>query len=774
MFQKPNAVETPRYEKPNAYDEEVIVVTASRQGSRSSRMTNDSYSSRFFSYHQEITPSTSPPSSPKCTYQPVCILSQPTPTTQTSFHQLEITDISLNKGATIRRKRSTIVDVIQYFISQHGDILDVRQQLIYRKLSFRSWTNHLNTLVDVQRNKRVVNVKRKTFKKEHITIELENNPPEYFIKTSHASILFEYKTFFYGSCIRWKRPSLLSSDFTCEIKVVSNSTIKKDDFIESDSENEDDEDHDHHNHKTCRRWKLLAEYTDDVDCLEIQRQVLTQVGGDKRDLLEINLIITCSIFAVLSSAQSYLPIYYHDTLGFSSDQIGLVLAIAPFVQSISCPLWTFTVDKKPNMHGFIMALTSFLGGLATIAIMFIGHSSYFGFELSNTVLVIIVSCLALGFAFFTLPNMALVDSAVMKILGPNKILYGEQRLWGSVSAALTILIVGQLISITGNLDTLFYTFAASTAVFIILALFTKPSHYEEMINTDQDDEEQPIQRIKTSEKLYNRATNYSTIPTRESGEESRYVDLFKTNSLASVHTIREEADEALDRTGLDLGLAISRIASVDQSLASIFEHTAEDIPSPQIFKSPRILTFLITTLLFGFVLSIIINFLFIFLNGELHMPTSWIGWTGPTTGITELLCFCFSKQLQERFGVTKMIITAHVAIIVRCLIYTVLVPDLFITNIIALLLQTLHGIGFGIFWATSVSEMDSFFPPEQRSVAQGILGALHFGLGTGLGALAGGYLYQYLGSVWMFRSAALICTLNMFIFYIGRLERYNF
>lgn len=135
-------------------------------------------------------------------------------------------------------------------------------------------------------------------------------------------------------------------------------------------------------------------------------------------------LLYIAIFAVLSSAQSYLPIYYHDTLGFSSDQIGLVLAIAPFVQSISCPLWTFTVDKKPNMHGFIMALTSFLGGLATIAIMFIGHSSYFGFELSNTALVIIVSCLALGFAFFTLPNMALVDSAVMKILGPNKILYG--------------------------------------------------------------------------------------------------------------------------------------------------------------------------------------------------------------------------------------------------------------------------------------------------------------------------------------------------------------
>ncbi|CAO3683671.1 unnamed protein product [Rhizopus stolonifer] len=401
-------------------------------------------------------------------------------------------------------------------------------------------------------------------------------------------------------------------------------------------------------------------------------------------------LLYIAVFAVLSAANSYLPIYYHDTLGFSSDQIGLVLAIAPFVQSISCPLWTFIVDKKPKMHGYVMSLTGFLGGLATMAIMFIGQSpgSIFGFEISNTLLVIIVSCLALGFAFFTLPNMALVDSAVMKILGPNKILYGEQRLWGSISAALTILIVGQLISFTGNLDTIFYAFATSTIVFMVLTFFVQPSKYEQL-----PEEEEPTQHVKTSEKLYNRNhNNYNSISDhRESGEEGQYVDLFKTNSLATIHTLREEADEALDTSGLDLGLAISRIASVDQSLASILEHSAEDIPSSQILKSPRIVTFLITTLLFGFVLSIIINFLFIFLNGELHMPASWIGWTGPTTGITELLCFCFSKQLQERFGVTKMIMVAHIAIIVRCLAYTALVPDLFITNVIALLLQTLHG-----------------------------------------------------------------------------------
>lgn len=148
-------------------------------------------------------------------------------------------------------------------------------------------------------------------------------------------------------------------------------------------------------------------------------------------------LLYIAIFGLLSAAPPYLPLYYHDMLNFSSDQIGLVLAIAPFIQSIACPLWSYIVDKKPRLHGTIMACTSFLGGSAVIGIMFIGHYAsssseepvseslgLFSIKLSNTALVTITSSLALTFAFFTLPNMSLVDSAVMKILGPNKILYG--------------------------------------------------------------------------------------------------------------------------------------------------------------------------------------------------------------------------------------------------------------------------------------------------------------------------------------------------------------
>lgn len=137
----------------------------------------------------------------------------------------------------------------------------------------------------------------------------------------------------------------------------------------------------------------------------------------------------------------------------------------------------------------------------------------------------------------------------------------------------------------------------------------------------------------------NRIHNYSSIT-------QDVPDLTKLNSVAS-HTVRDEADETLDVVGLDLGLSISRIASIDHSIASIIEHH-EELSPVSVFKSVRVVTFLSTTLFFGFVLSIIVNFLFLFLSRDLLMPASWIGWTGPTSGITELLCFCFSKQVNKK------------------------------------------------------------------------------------------------------------------------------
>lgn len=64
--------------------------------------------------------------------------------------------------------------------------------------------------------------------------------------------------------------------------------------------------------------------------------------------------------------------------------------------------------------------------------------------------------------------------------------------------------------------------------------------------------------------------------------------------------------------------------------------------------------------------------------------------------------------------------------------------------------------------------MDSFFPIEQKSIAQGILAALFSGLGYGIGCLLGGYILNLYGQIVLFQLSATICGFSLAVFLLGR------
>ena len=224
------------------------------------------------------------------------------------------------------------------------------------------------------------------------------------------------------------------------------------------------------------------------------------------------------------------------------------------------------------------------------------------------------------------------------------------------------MIVGILISATNNLDSLFWVFAASTVCFMVCASFVnvqQPTNAFSSVPRDEEESSRLVppnsdttyyvdlrkelsqQDVETDEEDNEDGASYLTAP----HYNQRLLKLTTTTSMA--RTLREEANDALDSiSGVNLGLAVSRVMSVEHSMTGILEDSASvQAPSRSLLKSPRVVTFLITTLLFGLVLSVLINFLFLFFSQSLHMPASWMGWTGPIGAVTELLCFCFSKQV---------------------------------------------------------------------------------------------------------------------------------
>lgn len=61
------------------------------------------------------------------------------------------------------------------------------------------------------------------------------------------------------------------------------------------------------------------------------------------------------------------------------------------------------------------------------------------------------------------------------------------------------------------------------------------------------------------------------------------------------------------------------------------------------------------------------------------------------------------------------------------------------------LLQLLHGLTFGLFWASAVRAMSLLVPARRRATGQALFGAVVFGLGNGLGAPLAGLGYDLLG-----------------------------
>lgn len=244
-----------------------------------------------------------------------------------------------------------------YLHIDHEDEQDDEEVMVYRKIQpYSSWG--LQSMLYCNQNDgqgiKVAEARRGAFQK-HISIEsadyqdslIDNITQSYIptlkaaatnavycqdlVKRSQSNILFEYETWFHGSCMRWKRPSLLSHDFTCEIKLTKQEkkqqlqlqllqqkinpskkkkhtkSTKDDGFIDSDSDNDED-DHDNHSHKTCRRWKLIAEFhshklsylSKSLGKLSIDLDILNQVEKDRCDLLEANIVMTtCTLIDLI-------------------------------------------------------------------------------------------------------------------------------------------------------------------------------------------------------------------------------------------------------------------------------------------------------------------------------------------------------------------------------------------------------------------------------------------------------------------------------------------
>ncbi|CAG8613388.1 15251_t:CDS:2, partial [Dentiscutata heterogama] len=442
--------------------------------------------------------------------------------------------------------------------------------------------------------------------------------------------------------------------------------------------------------------------------------------------------------AGMGSVLPFLPIFYNTSLNLTSTQIGIVFSIAPFISALSCPLWTGLADKF-QAHRFIITIIYILAAFSIIVQMILPLTIDVHNSSNNGFILVCVLFAALWFAFFGVPVNALVDSGVLKILGDKRELYGQQRLWGSVSYGTSTLLIGLLWSAADNINVVFYYFFGSAIMFLICTLCTDFNQFiddfdiittrsndisfKPLINLDDNDD------VASSSRGSVKFNNGSVI------NMSSHVGEFDGDDSS----IDEDEDEMLVP---DLDILAFPPTSLNLPTASFTNDPTSSMK--KLLTNPSVVTLLIVMLLMGTAFAMSNAFLLLFLNQELGASSIVLGLTGPISAVAELLFFFYSKELISQFGLCSLVFLAHIVTIIRCFMYIFLQKNT-ISYTLALFAQLLNGTGFSALWISGVTHIANSAPPNLISFSQGVMTAVYAGFGTGFGSLFGGMLYDSAG-----------------------------
>lgn len=177
-----------------------------------------------------------------------------------------------------------------------------------------------------------------------------------------------------------------------------------------------------------------------------------------------------------------------------------------------------------------------------------------------------------------------------------------------------------------------------------------------------------------------------------------------------------------------------------------------------LLSNPSWSLFLSTVFVFGIGTSVIHSFLFLFLN-DLEASKTLMGLSLMFATISELPILYFSDRLLNRFGATRMMIFSMSFLVLRLFAYSFIrIP------IMVLIIQLLHGPTYSMMWVSGVSYADKNAPRGMGATAQGLFSGVLFGLSAAIGAFIGGFLYENIGPVAMFRLIGFFVLMGIVLF----------
>jgi PPP family 3-phenylpropionic acid transporter len=222
------------------------------------------------------------------------------------------------------------------------------------------------------------------------------------------------------------------------------------------------------------------------------------------------------------------------------------------------------------------------------------------------------------------------------------------------------------------------------------------------------------------------------------------------------------AGALVERFGLPVAFRVfTAIMLINLFVSQKFEHGSTEAAARSnggirtLLTSRRWINFLFLALLGGLGAMSVASYLFSYM-AELGADESTMGLASAIAILTEIPIFFFGNRFVKRLGSYNLLVLALLMFGIRAILYGIVrTPGM------VLIVQAFGGMIFPAMWLAGVSYADEHAPAGLKSSAQGLFGAVSFGVGSAVGGFLGGLLLESIGGRGMFGVLGLIILVGL-------------
>ena len=203
-------------------------------------------------------------------------------------------------------------------------------------------------------------------------------------------------------------------------------------------------------------------------------------------------------------------------------------------------------------------------------------------------------------------------------------------------------------------------------------------------------------------------------------------------------------------------------------LVSLLQPTRGQILRPplrqglrQLLSRRTLLLFLLSVFLLAVTTGTFNYFFSLYMDG-LGASEGTIGLAWSLSASTEIPVMVLSETMMNRIGVNGLLSFAFITYAIRWLLFSFIQTPGWVMPV-----QLLQGLSFATFLVASVTYINDHAPKGLRTTGQSLLSTISFGLGPIVGSLLGGYFYDTVGMIVLFRIITVLTIVGFGVFILA-------